>query len=390
MNANNKKFRMVALDLDGTLLNSNHELSDATIAHLRRLNAKGFVVAIATGRSAACAAHIIEKLNLSPIQQTYLVGNGDSKEGFPLVCTNGARGLKIRKSQSDIGGVACHKAPHRSNTVPLDSTNNSTNNEDNQTPTNPFLRRTLIINEELFHNPLSTSLTLQTLALANRLGCVTNYYHNHHIYAVVRNEEQMELTRRYGRLTGSIELYCYLNDGSGENGEQSKAVYNEENAYGYQQAMELGPPSKLLILCNTQKLDEITNLVRKELNGSCNNALSNDNADGTQQQQQRANVIRGTPPFFVEVLSATVHKGHGLLQLCESLSIPLEEVIAFGDGDNDLEFVQMAGWGVAMKNARDILKGVADEIAEWSNDEVSLRLYMFLPFTGGMFVLTMR
>ena len=46
------------------------------------------------------------------------------------------------------------------------------------------------------------------------------------------------------------------------------------------------------------------------------------------------------------------------------LSLPLEEVIALGDGDNDLEFIQLAGWGVAMKNTRDVVKETADEVAK--------------------------
>lgn len=44
-------------------------------------------------------------------------------------------------------------------------------------------------------------------------------------------------------------------------------------------------------------------------------------------------------------------------------------MLAFGDGDNDLEFLQLAGWGVAMKNAREVVKETADEVCEWSNDE---------------------
>ena len=182
----------------------------------------------------------------------------------------------------------------------------------------------------------------------------------------------MGLTQRYGKLTGSTELYCYLNEEyeSDTNGQKITAVYNEENAYGYQKAVELGPPSKLLILCETEKLDEITCLVRAELNGTSSD-------DDT---QQKANVIRGTPPFFVEILDPTVHKGQGLSQLCTSLSIPLEEVIAFGDGDNDLEFIQMAGWGVAMKNARGVVKENADEVAEWTNDEVSGVLHSIVLF----------
>ncbi|KAL9183393.1 hypothetical protein ACHAXT_005180 [Thalassiosira profunda] len=325
--ANDKKrrYRMAALDLDGTLLNSNHEVSDATVDYLRHLHARGFVVAIATGRSAACAAHIVERLDLSPDVSESEVASDASEEkaGFPLVCTNGARGVRIRKQHSSL---------------------------DNP---NPFLRQTLVIDEELFHDPLSEELTKKTLAVANKLGLATNYYYNHHIYAVVRNEEQRELTRRYGKLTGSSELYCYLNDGDDDGANE----YSEDNLWGYQGAAQLGPPSKLLILCETSKVDAVTELVQQELNST----------DDT--QPPKANVIRGSPPFFVEILDPAVHKGRGLRRLCESLSMPLEEVIAFGDGDNDLEFIEMAGCGVAMKNARDSVKGAAKEVTEWTNDE---------------------
>ena len=42
---------------------------------------------------------------------------------------------------------------------------------------------------------------------------------------------------------------------------------------------------------------------------------------------------------------------------------------AFGDGDNDIEFVEMAGLGIAMKNGRATLKAVADGITEHTNNE---------------------
>ena len=44
------KYRMIALDLDGTLLNSKHEVTDEMAAYLRELHDKGIIVAIATGR----------------------------------------------------------------------------------------------------------------------------------------------------------------------------------------------------------------------------------------------------------------------------------------------------------------------------------------------------
>lgn len=45
-----ERFRMVALDMDGTLLGPDHKITDATVSYLRELHVKGFLVAIATGR----------------------------------------------------------------------------------------------------------------------------------------------------------------------------------------------------------------------------------------------------------------------------------------------------------------------------------------------------
>jgi len=44
-------------------------------------------------------------------------------------------------------------------------------------------------------------------------------------------------------------------------------------------------------------------------------------------------------------------------------------VVAFGDGDNDKEFIQFAGLGLAMANGRTLLKDLADGVTEFSNDE---------------------
>ena len=46
-----KKIKMVALDLDGTTLNSAHSLTKAVIEILRDISQSGLTVCIATGRS---------------------------------------------------------------------------------------------------------------------------------------------------------------------------------------------------------------------------------------------------------------------------------------------------------------------------------------------------
>ena len=61
-----------------------------------------------------------------------------------------------------------------------------------------------------------------------------------------------------------------------------------------------------------------------------------------------------------EVSPRSVSKGAGLVNLCKHLEIPLEETVAIGDAENDLEILQLAGVGVAMGNAIDSVKKIAD------------------------------
>lgn len=54
--------------------------------------------------------------------------------------------------------------------------------------------------------------------------------------------------------------------------------------------------------------------------------------------------------------------------MSEHLHLPMETVMAFGDSDNDLAMIEVAGVGVAMGNAFDSVKAVADCITK-TNDE---------------------
>ena len=64
----------------------------------------------------------------------------------------------------------------------------------------------------------------------------------------------------------------------------------------------------------------------------------------------------------IEINSARAGKGKALLALAELLGIPREDTVAFGDGTNDCEMLEMAGLGVAMGNADPQVKAIADEI----------------------------
>jgi Cof subfamily protein (haloacid dehalogenase superfamily) len=76
--------------------------------------------------------------------------------------------------------------------------------------------------------------------------------------------------------------------------------------------------------------------------------------------------MSGAP--FVEVMASGVSKASGLTQLCARLGVRQSEVLAFGDGLNDREMLAWAGHGVAVANADDAVKDIADAVTG-SNDE---------------------
>jgi Cof subfamily protein (haloacid dehalogenase superfamily) len=74
-------------------------------------------------------------------------------------------------------------------------------------------------------------------------------------------------------------------------------------------------------------------------------------------------------PGMLEVLPHRSNKGEGVKKLLEHYEIDPSRVIAFGDGENDVEMLQLAGLGVALGNARDVLKSEADAVLQTSNDD---------------------
>ncbi|MCB6202355.1 Cof-type HAD-IIB family hydrolase [Extibacter muris] len=70
----------------------------------------------------------------------------------------------------------------------------------------------------------------------------------------------------------------------------------------------------------------------------------------------------------IEVSVKGVNKGNALLQLGEMLHIKREEILALGDGANDIEMLKKAGCGVAMENSSVEVKSAADFVTV-SNDE---------------------
>ncbi len=78
--------------------------------------------------------------------------------------------------------------------------------------------------------------------------------------------------------------------------------------------------------------------------------------------------IYRSEPYFIEVMPRGVDKGAAIAGLIERLGMEREDVIACGDGLNDLAMIRYAGLGVAMGNAQSEIKAAAD-VVTGTNDE---------------------
>jgi len=73
-------------------------------------------------------------------------------------------------------------------------------------------------------------------------------------------------------------------------------------------------------------------------------------------------------PFCIELLGKNSNKAVGVRKVAEKLGIEMSEIICIGDSGNDVHMIEEVGLGVAMANASQEAKNVADEIT-LSNEE---------------------
>ncbi len=87
-----------------------------------------------------------------------------------------------------------------------------------------------------------------------------------------------------------------------------------------------------------------------------------------------------TSDFYYEFTARDVNKASAIEATYAKLGIAREELIAFGDAENDLPMLKYAGIGVAMGNAFASVKAAADEItADNNHDGIAVSLLRHLP-----------
>ncbi|MGM0414551.1 MAG: Cof-type HAD-IIB family hydrolase [Bacillota bacterium] len=250
-------YKMIAIDLDNTLLTSEKEMDGETAELIREADKAGKKVILATGRMFEAALPFLEKLELDT----------------PLITYNGA--LVKDKNRK-------------------------------------------VIQENL----ISNDLTKEVIKFAEDYGLHIHYYSAGNYYYRWENK----YAREYAEVTGlsGIETRVKLED------------YIER------------PALKLLIIEDEKKRREY---FKSELYKFYRNRLS----------------ISSSMETYIEITASNVNKGRALAELADDYNILPEEIIAVGDGYNDLSMLEMAGLGVAMENAPEEVRSKADRITQ-SND----------------------
>ena len=109
------------------------------------------------------------------------------------------------------------------------------------------------------------------------------------------------------------------------------------------------PPTKLVVIGDPDALDGLKQKVLEQFAGRL--------------------YIAKSLPYFLEFASPDVTKAAGLAFLAQQIGFTRERTVAFGDGENDIELVDWAGYGVAVANAHDRVKEVADFVCPSVDEE---------------------
>ncbi|MCS7180624.1 MAG: Cof-type HAD-IIB family hydrolase [bacterium] len=262
-------IKLLAIDLDGTLLNNKGEINEEDKIALRKFSIKGGIIVLASGRMTDRISYYSDILGIDT----------------PLIGYNGAM---VRLTKRENRKIIYHK--------PV---------------------------------PLKYSKFIIEYCLKNNF--FLNFYYNDKLYS-----QNIPTLRKYA------EIYS----------KQTGSIYNFIDDL---RVMKNKKPTKLILITDSQNI----------------------NIERTRDYQfkyfkkkfgKNLNIVK-TNPEYLEFMNKKVSKGTGLKVIAEYYGIKREEIIAFGDGENDIEMLLFSGISVVPKNSNSKVKKIAKIVSDFSNDE---------------------
>ncbi len=176
--------------------------------------------------------------------------------------------------------------------------------------------------EFLRHEPIPLELARETIAALNDEGFHVNCYVGDELYVA----EPWAGAERYAGFQG-LELHVV----------------------GDLVAWLSEPPTKLVTIDDPDVLEDLKARMRTRFGDRL--------------------YISKSLPYFLEFASPEVTKGSGLDFLAEHLGFSSRGTVSFGDGENDLELLAWAGFGVAVANAHEQVLEAADWVCPSAAEE---------------------
>jgi Cof subfamily protein (haloacid dehalogenase superfamily) len=174
----------------------------------------------------------------------------------------------------------------------------------------------------LRHEPIPVELAREAIAAVEAEGYPLNCYVDDELYVAEH--------------TAASDAYASF---------QNLGVHEVGNLLGWLAE----PPTKLVAVGDPIELDALEVRMREQFG--------------------RSMFISKSLPYFLEFANANVTKGSGLAFAADRVGFTAVETVGFGDGENDVELLEWAGYGVAVENAHQRVLTVADFVCPPCDEE---------------------
>lgn len=86
--------------------------------------------------------------------------------------------------------------------------------------------------------------------------------------------------------------------------------------------------------------------------------------------------------FAIHIKSKKINKGTGLVRIADMMGFKTSDFVAIGDSVNDMELLELAGYSIAVSNADDFLREIADYVTEEAYGEGTAEAIEYLVSNG--------
>ena len=257
-------YKLIATDLDGTLVTDDKNLTDRTIENVKKALKKNVKIMISSARAFYRLERYIDELDLR-------------RENQYTICFNGAMIVEN------------------------------------------------ITGEVLYSKNLDKQEVNELISLGKQLNVPIMLY-SKNAHSAEEIPEVIQKNKNSKGLNLKIENF-------------NKLDFDKEENYIY----------KIVFMDKPERIIEIRNNLSKEI---------------INQYEVTSSI-----PEYIEFVKKGIKKSEAIKFIMNKCKIEQEEVIAIGDGENDIEMLRFAGLGVAMGNADNYVKENADYITTSNNDD---------------------